>query len=273
MLPANFKHNFLSKGEQLFDTVCTKTKFYLPFVARLCLLSSFIQDNFVIISFWRELLELADGDTFEMFILAIIALCFVVRTIGCVWVLYRRRMCLACGLIVASTIVQNCLAETFHDSTTILYTVSVFGGLIFLVAESRGKAKTLFAGVPEIENNKPKDYLQLGGRCLVILMFFNFITLDTSSFLLVLQDVFGFGMVILVFIGYKTNLSVFATLLYLNVVNAYENNWWSVPLNESYYRMYVRHRFVQGVAVSGGLLMIVLHGPGGISIDKAKKEW
>lgn len=57
---------------------------------------------------------------------------------------------------------------------------------MLVLAESRGEAKSLFAGVPSLGDNKPKNYLQLTGRILLAFMFITLIRFDGISFLQVL---------------------------------------------------------------------------------------
>lgn len=47
----------------------------------------------------------------------------------------------------------------------------MLGGLVLLLAEDMGEAKTMFAGVPTLGENKPQNYMQLAGRVLICLMF------------------------------------------------------------------------------------------------------
>lgn len=54
------------------------------------------------------------------------------------------------------------------------------GALLLLVAESRVEAKSLFAGVPSLGENKPKSYMQLTGRILLVFMFVTMLRLELS---------------------------------------------------------------------------------------------
>lgn len=58
--------------------------------------------------------------------------------------------------------------------------VSLIGALLLLVAESRVEAKSLFAGVPSLGENKPKSYMQLTGRILLVFMFITMLRLELS---------------------------------------------------------------------------------------------
>ena len=56
------------------------------------------------------------------------------------------------------------------------------GGLLLLLAESRSEGKSMFAGVPSMGESSPKQYMQLGGRVLLVLMFMTLLHLDSSFF-------------------------------------------------------------------------------------------
>ena len=49
--------------------------------------------------------------------------------------------------------------------------LALVGAVLLLLAESQSESKSLFAGVPTLDTNKPKAYIQLSGRVLLILMF------------------------------------------------------------------------------------------------------
>lgn len=57
------------------------------------------------------------------------------------------------------------------------------GGLLLLLAECRGEARSVFAGVPSLgHQSSPKHLLQLGGRVLLVLMFMTLLHFDLSLF-------------------------------------------------------------------------------------------
>lgn len=67
------------------------------------------------------------------------------------------------------------LAIAFIDKESCLIflcrNLALGGGLLLLMAESRSEGKTMFAGVPTMGTNSPRQYMQLGGRVLLVLMF------------------------------------------------------------------------------------------------------
>lgn len=56
------------------------------------------------------------------------------------------------------------------------------GGLLLLLAESRSEGKSMFAGVPSMGESSPKQYMQLGGRVLLVLMFMTLLHFDFNFF-------------------------------------------------------------------------------------------
>lgn len=58
--------------------------------------------------------------------------------------------------------------------------LALIGALLLVLAEGRGEAKSLFAGVPSLGDNKPKNYLQLTGRILIAFMFITLIRFELS---------------------------------------------------------------------------------------------
>ncbi|CAF4795744.1 unnamed protein product, partial [Rotaria sp. Silwood2] len=105
---------------------------------------------------------------------------------------------------------------------------SLVGGLILLMVESRKEARSLFAGVPTMHNNAPKNYMQLAGRMLLVIMFLTIVRYELS-FTSVIQNFIGGICMLFVAVGFKTKLSALFLVVYLTVVNFYMNCFWLVP--------------------------------------------
>ena len=58
--------------------------------------------------------------------------------------------------------------------------LALVGGLALLLAESKKEARSIFAGVPSLGENKPKTYLMLGGRILLVFMFLTLVRFEFS---------------------------------------------------------------------------------------------
>jgi uncharacterized membrane protein YphA (DoxX/SURF4 family) len=153
----------------------------------------------------------------------------------------------------------------------LLRNLSLAGGLLLLVVESKPDAKSLFAGVPTLGDNKPKNYMQFAGRILTIVMFLTLIRAD-FTFIHVFVNVVGTLLMILVAIGYKTKLSAFTLVLLLSFLNVIANPFWTIDSDKPLHD-FLKYDFFQTISVVGGLLFIVALGPGGVSLDESKKRW
>lgn len=139
------------------------------------------------------------------------------------------------------------------------------------MVENRKEARSLFAGVPTLHNNAPKNYMQLAGRMLLVIMFLTIVRYELS-FTSILQNLIGGICMLLVAVGYKTKLSALFLVVYLSFVNVYSNAFWTVSNNRAIHD-FLKYDFFQTMSVIGGLLFVVALGPGGVSLDARKKEW
>ena len=152
-----------------------------------------------------------------------------------------------------------------------LRSCSLVGGLILLMVENRKEARTLFAGVPTIHNNAPKNYMQLAGRILLVIMFLTIVRFDFTIASTV-QNLIGGICILCVAIGYKTKLSALFLVIFLTIANMYANCFWLVKDHRALHD-FLKYDFFQTMSVIGGLLFVVALGPGGVSVDARKKEW
>lgn len=58
--------------------------------------------------------------------------------------------------------------------------LALIGALLLVLAESRVEGRSLFAGVPTLSDNKPKNVMQLAGRILLAFMFITLIRFELS---------------------------------------------------------------------------------------------
>jgi len=269
----NSQNEFLSKAEDVADTVLRSSKTFLPTIARLCLISTFVEDG---IRMWVQWSEQRDFMDVSWGCGAFLATLFVFINLigqlgGCVMVLARFRVPVACGILFFIVVLQTIAYNILWDIQFVFRNLALIGALLLVLAESRVEGRSLFAGVPSLGENKPKNYLQLTGRVLLAFMFITLLRFELS-FLQILQDLIGSILMVLVTIGYKTKLSALILVLILSSLNFYHNAWWTIPSYKPL-RDFLKYDFFQTLSVVGGLLMIVQLGPGGVSMDEHKKEW
>ncbi|CAG2215214.1 ERV29 [Mytilus edulis] len=157
------------------------------------------------------------------------------------------------------------------DVKFLLRNLALVGGVVLLLAEDKAEGKSLFAGLPSIGENNPKQYMQLSGRILLVLMFLTLLRLD-FDFFQIIQNLVGTALIILIAVGYKTKLSALVLVAWLTCINVYFNAWWNIPSYKPM-RDFLKYDFFQTLSVIGGLLLVVAYGPGGVSMDEHKKKW
>ena len=269
----NIPHEYISKTEDVADQVIRRGKHILPTVARLCLIATFFEDGLRMYFQWNEQREYMD---MSWGCGAFLATVFVFVNLfgqlgGCAMVLARFKVEIAVGVLFSIVVLQTIAYSILWDIQFLLRNFALIGALLLVLAESRVEGRSLFAGVPTMVDNKPKNVMQLAGRCLLAFMFITLIRFELS-FLQILQDIFGSILMVLVTIGYKTKLSALILVALLTVLNLYHNAWWTIPVHKQI-RDFLKYDFFQTLSVIGGLLMIVSLGPGGVSMDEHKKKW
>uniref|UniRef100_A0A8C2T303 Surfeit locus protein 4 n=1 Tax=Coturnix japonica TaxID=93934 RepID=A0A8C2T303_COTJA len=248
------------------------TKQYLPHVARLCLISTFLEDGIRMWFQWSEQRDYIDGTWNCGYFLASI---FVFINLfgqlsGCILVLSRNFVQYACFGLFGIIALQ--VGESFYFLlVSFCRNLALGGGLLLLLAESRSEGKSMFAGVPTMRESSPKQYMQLGGRVLLVLMFMTLLHFD-MNFFYILQNIVGTALIILVAIGFKTKLAALTLVIWLFGINIYFNAFWTIPAYKPMHD-FLKYDFFQTMSVIGGLLLVVALGPGGVSMDEKKKEW
>jgi len=267
------QNEWISRAEDVADKVTRHSKHVLPHLARFCLVSTFFEDGIRMWVQWSEQREYMDISWNCGWFLATL---FVVLNLmgqlgGVGMVLFRFKVDIACGILFGIVFLQTIAYSILWDMQFLFRNLALVGALLLVLAESRSEGRSLFPGVPSLGENKPKEYLQLTGRILLVFMFVTLIRFDTSLMYIV-QNFIGSVLMVLVTIGYKTKLSALVLVVWLNILNFYFNAWWTIPAYKPM-RDFLKYDFFQTLSVIGGLLMVVSLGPGGVSMDEHKKKW
>lgn len=267
------QNELMDKAEDFADQVLRKSKHVLPHVARLCLIGTFLEDG---IRMWTQWGEQRDYMNATWGCGAFLATMFVIINLlgqlgGCIMVLSRQKVPIACGILFGIIALQTIAYSILWDLKFLLRNLALAGGVLLLLAEDRAEGKSLFAGLPSLGENNPKQYMQLSGRILLVLMFLTLLRFE-SDFLQMVQNLVGTALIVLIAVGYKTKLSALVLVVWLSLLNCYFNAWWNVPSYKPM-RDFLKYDFFQTLSVIGGLLLVVAYGPGGVSMDEHKKKW
>ena len=264
---------WLSKAEDIAEKVTRSSKHVLPHIARFCLVSTFFEDGLRMWLQWkdqREYMDISWGCGWYLATLFVV-INFVGQLSSVSMVLMRFKVHTACGILFFVVILQTISYIDMWDIQFLFRNLALIGALLLVLAESLVEYKSLFAGVPSLGENKPKMYMQLTGRVLLLFMFLTLLRFG-KSIKQIVQNLVGFLLMVLVTLGYKTKLSALVLVTWLSIINFYSNAWWTVPAYKPM-RDFLKYEFFQTFSVIGGLLMVVSLGAGGVSMDERKKRW
>ena len=77
-------------------------------------------------------------------------------------------------------------------------------------------------------------------------------------------------MIMLIAVGCKTKLTSIVLVFWLIGLNFTMHNFWSHDFGSIMFD-FKKYDFFQTMSVLGGLFMLIIHGPGTISVDETKK--
>merc|ERR1711942_545257 len=237
--------------ELAVEKALSHSKTTLPHIARFCLVSTFFEDGIRMWTQWNEQAEyLSMSWRCSYFAACMFILYNLLGQLGSVaLVLLRKHVDFACANLFFTVFLQTIAYSILWDIQFLFRNFALCGALLLVLAESKVEDKSLFAGVPSLGENKTKSYLQLFGRILMVFMFITLLKFDLSA---------------------GQMLQIFVT--WLNLLNFYFNAWWTIPIHKPL-RDFLKFDFFQTLSVIGGLLMVVVLGPGGASVDERKKNW
>lgn len=266
-------NDYIARAEEFADTVYSASKNYLPTISRACLISTFMEDGLRMWFQWgqqRDYMDMSWNCGWFLGTLFVI-INLIGQLGGCVLVLLQKKVPVAVGTLFFIVLLQTFAYSILLDFHFLMRNLALVGALLLVLADSHQEARTVFAGIPSLGENKPKNYMQLAGRSLIAFMYITLLRFEISV-LQVIQDVLGAILMVLVTIGYKTKLSALILVIVLSSINFYYNCWWTFPADIPM-RDFLKYDFFQTLSVIGGLLMIVLRGPGSVSMDQLKKNW
>ncbi|KAL8625933.1 Surfeit locus protein 4 [Nucella lapillus] len=267
------QNELMDKAEDVADQVLRHSKHILPHLARFCLVSTFFEDGIRMYTQWSEQRDYMNATWGCGVVLAtlFVMINLVGQLVGCGMVLSRQKVPIACGLLFGIIALQTVAYSILWDLKFLMRNLALSGGVLLLLAENKAEGKSLFAGLPSMGENNPRQYMQLSGRILLVLMFLTLLRMEVS-FLQILLNLVGTALILLIAVGYKTKLSALVLALWLTGLNFYFNAWWNIP-DYRPMRDFLKYDFFQTLSVIGGLLLVVAYGPGGVSMDEHKKKW
>merc|ERR1711980_984 len=80
-------------------------------------------------------------------------------------VLSRKNVREACAALFFIIFLQTIAYQIMFDMKFLARNLALIGAVCLLLAEVMGETRTIFAGVPTLDDNQSKNYLQLSGKC------------------------------------------------------------------------------------------------------------
>jgi uncharacterized membrane protein YphA (DoxX/SURF4 family) len=183
------------------------------------------------------------------------------------------------GLLVFVAI-QPFMYGQARDVDFMCRSITLAGGLLLLIwSENDKQRRSGDMGLPQDTQGQGADRLQLCGRLFLTFIFFFQAIYDEHgglhkaftkpSFFGIAASLLLLGLSGLVCAGFKTEWSALILTVVLGISNCFMYPFWSVHARlVDFYKYY----FFQTLSVMGGMMLLALHGPGGISLDQGAKK-
>ncbi|CAI2305822.1 unnamed protein product [Caenorhabditis sp. 36 PRJEB53466] len=262
----------VSKCEDITDTVLRKTKKILPYIGRLFLISTFVEDGIRLLfntsdhadyftNGWGINYNFAYFLTFSMG--ATLLVCSLL-------VMLRIKVPVTCGLLASVLFAQIVLYRLYTTYYILSQNVSVLAAILLLFTENELRKPTRsFNQLPQSENEVEATSVMLCAcRLFLNLMLLSIIQFDLSYKRLFLS-IISYGMIFCMWCGYKTRMVSLLLATWLFVYNVIANDFW----NKNFELHIIRYDFFQALSAVGGLLLLIHTGPGELSFDEMKKKW
>jgi len=200
----------------------------------------------------------------------------LVQLTGSIMVLAQKYIDKASYLLLGFVVLQPFMYGQMADIDFVCRSLTLAGGLCLLLTHHKTKAaeKQSFPGLPEdFVKKMGGSKVQLLGRTLLTFIFFfqAFRGIGGSDFTVmsVLPPLVLMSLCALVLVGFKARWSGMLLCFLLGLYNVYAYPFWRVSERM---RDFYKYYFFQTLSVMGGLLLLVLYGPGGLSMDQGSKK-
>merc|ERR1712072_795459 len=182
------------------------------------------------------------------------------------------------GALLAFLFLQPLMYGQHTDMDFMCRTLTLAGGLALLWQHdmrSQGQKVDLFAGLPDagVQGQQSQELIQLIGRTLITLIFFyqmfENLAKSQAGVLHWVGALITCAICAGVLLGFKAKAAGVLLLVLLGVGNMVMHPFWSV---KAHMYDFTKFYFFQTLSVMGGLMLLILHGPGGLSVKLGSKK-
>lgn len=284
LLSSEKLNSMVRSTEKLLDQASVPSKSYVPIIGRFLLVSGFIEDALRILFQWSSQVDYIYQFRGLPKVLAVLFLGYFCLGMlsSALCVIFRFKTIVAGGILVSIIVLQSFVYGLLTEFEFIMRSISIIGGLLILMAEEHStqdrasrQSQGAFAGLPASLTDYSKDratWLSFVGRIFIIALVITTIFTGEMNFFRLTFGLISLVVSVMIIIGFKAKIGAACLLLGLAVFNVIINNWWSVS-GTSHMRDFLKFDFFQTLSVIGGLVLLVVTGPGFFSIDEKQKEY
>lgn len=266
---------FLDKAEDFADNFLRSARKFLPIMARLCLIGTFVEDGFRMWFQWSEQRDYIDTSwgCGKFIATSFVIINMIGQLVASFAIFAQKNVKQMCYMLFVIIFLQSLAYSILWDAKFMARSLALCGAVMLLLAESKQEARSMFVGVPTMENvhNNPKNLMQLSGRIMLVLMFMTLLKF-TMKPVDVFRNVVGSLLMLGIAAGWKTKINSLLLTVWLVILNITMHDFWR-HRSGSIMHDYKKFDFFQTMSVVGGLLMLVSIGPGGVSMDERKKMY
>ena len=261
--------------ETTINQLSAPLKPFLSHIGRFLLVVTFLEDALRIYMQWGD--QLRYMQYYRRFPAGLshlfLAYNVAAMLIGSGMAIVRAKTSVACALLSSVVVLQSFGYGLLTNWSFMARNVSLIGGVLLLMVESRAKKGHPFPGLPMLSEVERGTYVSLLGRVLLICLFGSllfggerFTAFKTVFFVL------SAASSVMVAVGFKARYSAMFLVAILSLFNVVMHQWWNLH-PDSAVRDFLRYDFFQTLSIIGGFRLLVDSGPGEFSIDEKKKTF
>lgn len=274
---------FVKNMSLTFNRAKRAAKPYIPFITRLLLVSAFVEDAF------RTLIEYKSQLYFfkrELYIppflaLALIAISTSATFVASAMVFFKKSEKKGATILLAAVVYQQLIYGRHSPITSgnfgfLIRNLCLIGTLMLLMTNQRIKdGLPALPGIPETPGkDSSRDSIALVTRFLLGLLCVEMFDIIGWAWAFLIIPICFF-----VVIGYKTDVMAMLLMLFYTIATVSSKQFWFIDANHAkaaFERDVMRFEFLQTISIMSGLVMLVMSGPGALSLDeklKRGKKW
>ncbi|CAN8066399.1 unnamed protein product [Agarophyton chilense] len=284
MLQAIDAHPIIRGLTSHFNRLKRSARPYVPFITRALLVLAFAEDAAHTLMEYRSQLQFFKRELYipRLFAFLFIAISTSATFVGCTMVFFTKKEKKGAQLLIFATVYQQLVYGRHSPITSgnlgfLIRNLCLCGTLMLLMSGQR--IKHGLPALPGLPDAPDKD----GKRHSVALMTRLLLGLLTLE----MFDVIGWTWAVAivpvacaVVVGYKTDFMGVLLMIFYIVATMSSKQFWMIDASAHVYAAFkrdvMRFEFLQTISIMSGLLMLIMSGPGALSLDaklRRGKAW